>query len=564
MGSDTHRVVSVETLRDHVPAIVFWSTAVFLSLWYLGARELWGPEERWAEVVREMRLTGDYFHPTINGDPYFDKPLLSYWLIAAAAAVTGRLDEWTVRLPSVLAGFLALGATIRLGRRFWSEQQARTAGWILLSTNGFLFWTRTGEADMENLAAIIVAVAWYWARRDKPTFISYLIFYAICFIGAQAKGMAAIAVPIVAVLPDLIRENRWRLHLSASHVLALAVGLLLYLAPLAYADLTRGSYGDSGLGMAFRENVTRYFQPFDHKEPFYVYFYYLPILLFPWIPLLVASLWASVTWFRELDWPTKWLAISTVLIFLFFTLSGSRRSYYILPILPFCALLASLYFDVERQEKPRSLTLRIQAGLLVGILAVEILSPPFWPVIVRGMGYVVPGRLIAATILLGVAGLAPLVLERLRPGLMARITGSSKHLAPIIATSLILVGGILLWQQGIADTYRTLRPFSLEIRRHMQDRPAEIVFFYPMQKRMLFYLESKKPARCIRTAEELEDFLGSAADVKVLISSAESHEQLVSLGRGKVAAEPTVIERVHPWETQKNKSVAWIIPGPAK
>jgi 4-amino-4-deoxy-L-arabinose transferase-like glycosyltransferase len=470
-----------------------------------------------------MRLTGDYFHPTINGDPYFDKPLLSYWLIAAAAAVTGRLDEWTVRLPSVLAGFLALGATIHLGRKFWSEQQARTAGWILLSTNGFLFWARTGEADTEN-----------------------------------------IAVPIVAVLPDLIHENRWKLHLSASHILAVAVGLLLYLGPLAYADLTRGSYSDSGLGMAFKENVTRYFQPFDHKEPFYVYFYYLPILLFPWIPLFVASLWASITWFRKLDWPTKWLAISTVLIFLFFTLSGSRRSYYLLPILPFCALLTSLYLDVEGQEKPRSLTLRIQTGLLVGIAAVEILSPPFWPAIVGRMGYVVPGRLIAATILLGVAALLPLVLERWRPGLLARIIGSQGRLAPLIATSLVLVGGIILWQQGITDTYRTLRPFSLEIRLHMQDRPSEIAFFYHIHGRMLFYLDLNKPARCIHTAEELEDFLGSAADVKVLISSAESREQLAGLARGKIAAEPTVKERVHPWETQKNKYMAWIVADAAK
>lgn len=564
MDRSKYQAISIATIRDNVPAIVFWSVAIFLAVWYLGARELWGSEERWAEIVREMRLTGDYFHPTINGEPYFDKPLLSYWLVAAAAAVTGKLDEWTVRLPSVLAAFLALATTIRLGRRLGSEQQARTAGWILLSTDGFLFWTRTGEADMENLAAIILAVAWYWARRDKPTFVSYLVFYAICFIGAQTKGMAAIAVPMVAVLPDLIHESRWKRHLSVPHVLALVAGLLLYLGPLAYADLTRGSYQASGLAMAFKENVTRYFRPFDHKEPFYIYFYYLPMLIFPWVPLLVASLWASVTWFRKLDWPTKWLAISTVLIFLFFTLSGSRRSYYLLPILPFCALLSSLYLSVERREKARSLNLTIQTGLLVVFLAAEILSPPFWPALVRGMGYVVPGRLIAATIVLGIATLLPLVLERRRPGLLARLTGVQRPLAPLIAASVVLIGGIILWQTGIIDTYRTLRPFSLEVHRHMQGRTAEVGFFYQMQGRMLFYLDSKKPARYIQTAEELEDFLGSAADVKVLISGVESREQLVGFGRGRIAAEPTVKERIHPWETRRNKYEAWIIPDAAK
>jgi hypothetical protein len=253
-----------------------------------------------------------------------------------------------------------------------------------------------------------------------------------------------------------------------------------------------------------------------------------------------------------------------VLIFLFFTLSGSRRSYYILPILPFCALLTSLYFDVERQEKPRSLTLKIQTGLLAGILVVEILSPPFWPAIVKRMGYVVPGWLMAATLLLGVAGLLPLVLERLRPGLLSGITGSQGNLAPLIATSLILVGGIVIWQQGIADTYRTLRPFCMGIRHHIQDHRAEVAFFYHTRGKVLFYLGLKTPARCIQTAEELKDFLGSPAEVKVLIAEAESHEQVAGVCRGQLPAEPTVKERVYPWETQKNKHEAWIIPGAAK
>ena len=89
---------------------------------------------------------------------------------------------------------------------------------------------RWAEADMENMTAIILAVAWYWARRDMPTLTSYAVFYAICFLAAQAKGMAAIAVPLIVIVPDLMREKRWRDHVSVSHVLALAMGVLLYLA----------------------------------------------------------------------------------------------------------------------------------------------------------------------------------------------------------------------------------------------------------------------------------------------------------------------------------------------
>ena len=52
--------ISMKTIRDNIPAIIFWSVAAFILLWYIGARGLWGAENRWAEIVREMRLTGEH------------------------------------------------------------------------------------------------------------------------------------------------------------------------------------------------------------------------------------------------------------------------------------------------------------------------------------------------------------------------------------------------------------------------------------------------------------------------------------------------------------------------
>src|SRR2546421_241953 len=70
----------------------------------LGARALWSSEFRWAEIAREMIRSGNYFWPTINGRPYYDKPLGSYWLVLAATSVTGGLNETAARLPCAVAG----------------------------------------------------------------------------------------------------------------------------------------------------------------------------------------------------------------------------------------------------------------------------------------------------------------------------------------------------------------------------------------------------------------------------------------------------------------------------
>jgi 4-amino-4-deoxy-L-arabinose transferase-like glycosyltransferase len=554
----------MKSIRDNIPAIVFWSVAVFVSLTYIGANGLWGNEDRWAEIVREMRLTGDYFHPCINGVPYFDKPLLGYWFIALAAAITGQLNETAVRLPSAIAGLLALGATINIGRRLWSEQQARTAGWILLSTYGFLFWARTGETDIENMAAITLAVAWYWARRDKPGLLSYLIFYLICFLGAQTKGLAAIAVPVIVVLPDLLRKKRWKSYLSLSHVLALGLGLAVYMAPFVYSEMTRTGYQSSGLGMAFRENIVRYFRPFDHKEPFYIYFYHLPQLIFPWTPLILAAMWTAYTSIRRLDWPSKWLTIATTLIFIFFTISGSRRAYYIIPIIPFCALMASLYLMMQREEKWNRVVFGIQMWVFVVIIAAEILSPAVWPVIKGYIGFIASKGLVFATALIGFIALAPLVLERVYPGLLARVIATEKQLTPSIVMAVIIVGGFFVWQYHIFDTYRSMRPFSRELKEKIEKLSLNNIAFYRrFPAKMLFYLDLPEPATLLNDAESLREFLSSQGKTRVLVSEDQYQKELIDILPDEMAMRPTMKEKVYPWEKME-KYEAWIIQGEAK
>ena len=78
----------------------------------------------------------------------------------------------------------------------------------MLTSYGVLVWSRTAAADTENLAAITLCILWYWVRRDRPNFKTFLIFYLIAFIGALTKGLTAVVVPIAAILPDLVMENR--------------------------------------------------------------------------------------------------------------------------------------------------------------------------------------------------------------------------------------------------------------------------------------------------------------------------------------------------------------------
>ena len=174
----------------------------FISIFsLLGVNSFFRSEDRWAEIVREMLLTGDWFHPAIDFVIYFDKPLLSYWLIALTAKLFGSLNEWTLRLPSAICGMVVIWGTVKIFRDLFSRQIGILAGWLTLSCYGFLMWTRSAEADMPQLAMVVLTFLWFMNCRKNAGFLQYWIFYLLLFVGAQLKGLPAIFVPIAAVIP---------------------------------------------------------------------------------------------------------------------------------------------------------------------------------------------------------------------------------------------------------------------------------------------------------------------------------------------------------------------------
>ena len=79
------------------------AAAAFLGC--LGSVELWGKREQRASA--EAIDTIDHNHwlvAQIQGRPRLEKPPLPRWSIAALMMLTGRRDEWIVRLPGALSG----------------------------------------------------------------------------------------------------------------------------------------------------------------------------------------------------------------------------------------------------------------------------------------------------------------------------------------------------------------------------------------------------------------------------------------------------------------------------
>jgi 4-amino-4-deoxy-L-arabinose transferase-like glycosyltransferase len=548
--------------EDFQQELMLLLVMVFLLFWSLGARGLWAAEGRWAEITRNMLLTKDIFHPTIGGEPYFDKPLLTYWFISIIAALSGVLNELVVRIPSAVAGMLSIWATVRLGTRLWSAQVGRIAGWIFLTTYAFLFWSRTGTAETENLAAIILAVAWYWARRDRPNFTTFLVFYLIVFIGALTKGLTSVVVPVLVIMPDVIKEKRWRAFFKPVHFLALTLAIGLYLAPFIIASLTRPeNYSSSGLALVFQENIQRFFRPFDHKGPFYLYFYALPILLLPWAPLFLGAFVGLIKNFKQLDSNTRWLIKAIILIFLFFSLSGSRRDYYILPIIPFCALLTAIFIVWVNQpqvHRIQHLGMEIQRTILFGLIIFELTIPLLLIIAKRITGFEAPLSLSVASLIIGfIALILVLAIHKSENWLKFRIKTNRLAISSI-AIAVVVLGGYFCWQQNILEINRTERPFARQVRIQSANLPPDRIALFPKANaNILFYLSREQPVRILKNSDELCSFIDNTQSGAV-ISQARYVADLPSEIITNLQKCQTFEEQVLSWESESSKEEKWV------
>ncbi len=137
--------------------------------------------------------------------------------------------------------------------------------------------------------------------------------------------------------------------------LAMIPGLIIYLTPFIASSVVNGeTYTQNGLYLVYRENILRYFQPFDHQGPIYTYFIYLPVYLLPWALFFIPALWSVKSRWKKMDLNSKWIVLTLLALFMFFTVSGSRRSYYVLPLIPFAILLIADWITISFNQAKQS------------------------------------------------------------------------------------------------------------------------------------------------------------------------------------------------------------------
>jgi len=188
-----------DNIRWRKMAWIVIGLAAILFFARLGARALWASEFRWAEIAREMQLTSNYFWPTINGHPYYDKPLATYWLVVASTWVTGGMNEAAARLPCAIAGMIAVVFLISIGRRLYDLRTGVAAAFILATSFSFVFFSRNASADVETIAGELGALILFLRHERDQDGWWVLALWLVMALTSQMKGLLGFVLPIAVI-----------------------------------------------------------------------------------------------------------------------------------------------------------------------------------------------------------------------------------------------------------------------------------------------------------------------------------------------------------------------------
>jgi 4-amino-4-deoxy-L-arabinose transferase-like glycosyltransferase len=460
----------------------------------LGVPGLTDPDEgRYAEIAREMLVTGDYLTPHLNLLPYLEKPPLVYWLTAVSLKLGGH-TEWAARAIPALSAIGGVLAVYWFAATLWGRRTGFWAGLITATSSGFFLLARLLTLDMTLTCFLTWAIALtYVAVRNRERRYLWWAYLAMG-LAVLTKGPVGLALPALIFLLWFAFQKRWWDFWRLWHpggALILAVVVLPWYILVGLRNPEFWHY------FLVHENLQRFLAPQVHAgQPFYFYLGVLAAGFLPWLFLLPwawqAALPASAP--PEAKGDRLFLGLWFGVIFVFFSLARAKLFPYLLPALPPLALLLALALTGNREtENFHPAAWRWTLGLwlflallgLLGLAVVALFAPVIWEKLTPLAPYPLWYCLILALTAISLLACPPPLTPR--PYLLL---GSSLLLC------LVLLGA---WERLAAD--RSPKPLAQVIKSHWQADDIVVGFQYYSQA-LSFY--TGQPLYLFQTRGELE------------------------------------------------------------
>lgn len=198
----------------------------------LGSLEIKGEEGRRILPAVTMLETGDFLIPHVGSEPYYRKPPLVNWLVAASFWVTGHRNEWTARLPSALCVLAVALAFITVARASLGANGSLMAALIWMVNFGMIEKGRLIEIEALYVSLLGLAmICWlsWWEQRRSP-WLTWIVPSVFLGLGVLAKGPVHFLFYYAVVGAVLYCAGELRKLWHPAHLAGIAVAIGIFAA----------------------------------------------------------------------------------------------------------------------------------------------------------------------------------------------------------------------------------------------------------------------------------------------------------------------------------------------
>ena len=418
----------LDETKNRTPLIIgVLLISAIIAGWTLSARSFDNHECFVSVTAREMLQNSDWIMPTFNDQPRLQKTPLSYWLVAAIAKVsggstpltTGKVDEFTARLPSAVFAVLSVCAIIYFLKQWLSFRTAIVCAGVWATTLGYVRYAHNARAEMAMTFFVIVCFLSFYSaiiEQSRRRQIVYMLAFWVSFgLANLAKGPAPIPLVLAPLFVYVAIFRQWK---KIPRLLPIA-GTVIFLAIVLPWPLAIAHRVNWDLTLWKQEFIDRFFGEYA-KGDYPIYYYFLIMFKYapPWVvfvPIALAApfyrIWQNKLGVMRYFW--FWFVVD----FVFLTISGGKRQNYLLPLMPALAILTGIVLDDMIFERRAFTAKQARWVLWIHIAAAFLISAGM--VIYSGCAArrFLPAAIATACVSIAGAAVIGLLFANKRPGL---------------------------------------------------------------------------------------------------------------------------------------------------
>ncbi|OAT24981.1 lipid IV(A) 4-amino-4-deoxy-L-arabinosyltransferase [Proteus myxofaciens] len=322
----------------------------FILLTYfipLETRLLWQPDEiRYAEISREMLMSGNWTVPYLLDVRYFEKPVLGYWINSIAQWLLGE-GHFSVRIVVVTSTLLTGYFIYRSVMLVWDNRDiAFNALMVYLSS--FLVLAIGSYNILDPIVVLFVTgsmsffISGLFAKTTKAKIMAYFLVGAFSALGFLTKGFIAVVLPALVFIVTAISLSRLKEVLCYAPIALLS--LIIVAGPWVLSVALKAP--DYWNYFFWVEHVQRFIEKNTARaQPLWFYFPIVILGILPWLGFLFGSLKSALS----LNKGTLYFLLWFSLFFAFFSASSGKLLTYMLPCFVPLSIIIGYYMEELKQ-----------------------------------------------------------------------------------------------------------------------------------------------------------------------------------------------------------------------